>query len=80
MAEKHSTTQGKPTGSGSSSSKLPLPPWTVALRPAYFFRLVEYWFFSRIPSRILLGLPSAIVAFGGVLFLLYLKHNNEQEV
>ena len=78
MAETVSTTSEKATGPAPSKTKLPLPPWTVALRPAYFFRLVEYWFFSRVPSRILRGLPSAIVAFGGVLFLLFLKHDDQQ--
>jgi len=78
MAKTDSKTSNAPAGSGTSLSKLPLPPWTIALRPAYFFRLIEYWFFSRVPSRFLLGLPSAIVAFGGVLFLLFLKHDDQQ--
>ncbi len=78
MAEQNSTTQGNTAGSGASISKLPLPPWKSRFRPAYFFKLVEYWFCSRVPSRLLLGLPSAIVAVGGVLFLLYLKHDDQQ--
>jgi predicted Zn-dependent protease len=60
------------------SSVLPLPPWKQRLRPQYVLKLIDSWFFSRIPSRFLLGLPSAIVAVGGICFLLYLKHNDQQ--
>ncbi|MCP4171916.1 MAG: hypothetical protein GY758_14210 [Fuerstiella sp.] len=78
MAEVDSTIQGNTAGTSTSSEKLPLPPWKTAIGPAYLFRLIEYWIFSRVPSRILWGLPSAIVAFGGMLFLLYLKHDDQQ--
>jgi cytochrome c-type biogenesis protein CcmH/NrfG len=78
MTENNPTTPDNSDGRGSSLTKLPLPPLRSTFRPAYFFKLVEHWFLSRVPSRILLGLPSAAAAVGGILFLLYLKHDDQQ--
>ena len=64
---------------GTSYGRLPLPPLSKALKPSYFLKFVEYWFFSRNRMSLFLGLPSALTAIAGVLFLVYLKHDNQSE-
>jgi tetratricopeptide (TPR) repeat protein len=80
MANSDSSTPDSTVSYGNSKSKLPLPPLNETFRPGYFFRLVEYWFVSRVPLRVLLGLPSAIVVIAGVLFLLHLNNNDQTAV
>ncbi len=80
MAEQDSTSPTCTGGTGVSKLRMPLPPGKEALKPGYFFRFLEYWLFSRVPSHFLLGLPAMIVAFGGVLFFLQQKHNDQRRV
>ena len=63
--------------SEATSTRRTLPPVSQSLRPAYFLRFVEFWFFSRNASILLLGLPSALVLIAGILLLIYLKNDNQ---
>lgn len=50
------------------------------MRPGFVFRLLEYWLFSRVPTHFLLGLPAAVIAGAGILFLLRLQTNDQRGV
>ena len=80
MAEQDSTTATRTGGSGVSKERMPLPPGREAFKVGYVFRFLEYWFFSRVPSRFLLGLPAGIIVIVGVLFFFQLKHNDQRRI